>query len=61
IRQKAFEPFFTTNRSAGGSGLGLYICYNLITTKLNGTIAISSTPGYGVRFVCQWPVMIKNS
>ncbi|MBF0180697.1 MAG: PAS domain S-box protein [Magnetococcales bacterium] len=60
-RRQAFEPFFTTNRSAGGSGLGLYICYNLITTKLRGAITLASAPGEGVRFVCHWPVEIRRA
>ncbi|MEO5350479.1 MAG: nitrate- and nitrite sensing domain-containing protein [Magnetococcus sp. YQC-3] len=59
-KERAFEPFFTTNRGAGGSGLGLYICYNLITTKLHGSVTLSSAPGKGVQFVCQWPVTVKN-
>ncbi|MBF0212213.1 MAG: GAF domain-containing protein [Magnetococcales bacterium] len=59
-RHKAFEPFFTTNRGAGGSGLGLYICYNLITTKLRGSILLRSEPGAGVRFLCRWPVDLKG-
>ncbi|MBF0189769.1 MAG: GAF domain-containing protein [Magnetococcales bacterium] len=59
-RNRAFEPFFTTNRGAGGSGLGLYICYNLITTKLRGTIVLASGSGEGVRFECRWPVEIRG-
>ncbi|MBF0165958.1 MAG: GAF domain-containing protein [Magnetococcales bacterium] len=60
-RSRAFEPFFTTNRGSGGSGLGLYICYNLITTKLRGSITLASGPDQGVRFECRWPVQLKSA
>lgn len=45
-----FEPFYTTNRSEGGSGLGLYIVYNLVTQKLGGNIQCSSVEGKGTKF-----------
>ncbi len=48
-RNRIFEPFFTTNRGNGGSGLGLYICYNLVTTQLKGSITCESTTGQGIR------------
>jgi len=48
-RNRIFEPFFTTNRGEGGSGLGLYICYNLVTTQLGGSITCESAPGQGIR------------
>jgi len=54
--EKIFEPFFTTNRAHGGSGLGMYICYNLITTQLHGTISCESTEGFGVLFKIDYPI-----
>ena len=55
VRQRVFEPFFTTRRGQGGSGLGLPIVYNLVTQVLKGRIECSSGPGAGVHFVLVWP------
>jgi signal transduction histidine kinase len=57
--EKIFEPFFTTNRARGGSGLGMYICYNLVTSKLNGTMTCESTPSKGVLFRIEFPVALS--
>ena len=57
VREKIFDPFFTTKRGSGGTGLGLYIVYNLVTQKLGGTIDCTSTPGSGARFVIQVPIL----
>ena len=54
-RQKIFEPFYTTARESGGSGLGMFICYNLATTELGGTINIASAPGEGVAVTLRYP------
>jgi two-component system NtrC family sensor kinase len=52
---RIFEPFYTTSRGAGGSGLGLYICYNIVTAQLGGTIQCDSRPGAGCRFDIRFP------
>lgn len=50
VAAHAFDPFFTTRLGQGGSGLGLYIVYNLVTGVLGGKISLHSTPGAGTRF-----------
>ncbi|HIJ90530.1 MAG: PAS domain-containing sensor histidine kinase [Desulfobulbaceae bacterium] len=56
----AFDPFFTTNREKGGSGLGLHIVYNLVTQKLMGTITCESKPGKGTSFALLFPAIISG-
>ncbi|MBI3145053.1 MAG: HAMP domain-containing histidine kinase [Pseudogulbenkiania sp.] len=55
LRSKVFEPFFTTRRNEGGSGLGLHILYNLVTRTLGGSVRVDDPPGGGVRFVIAFP------
>ncbi|MFC3094398.1 YfiR/HmsC family protein [Alteromonas sediminis] len=55
VKQKLFEPFFTTKRGAGGLGLGLNIVYNLVASKLNGSIVVESEVGKGTVFTIQLP------
>ena len=50
-----FEPFYTTQRSSGRLGLGLYLCYNLVTSRLGGTIDCASTLGGGTRVTLLLP------
>ena len=47
ILKKATQPFFTTKRSEGGSGLGLSIVYNLVNQKLKGSMQLESEPQKG--------------
>ena len=53
--QQIFEPFFTTRRGTGGSGLGMYIAYNIVTQALGGTIQCDSIPGQGTHFQIRYP------
>jgi signal transduction histidine kinase len=53
---KIFDPFYTTNRENGGSGLGLNIIYNIITSQLQGSIKCDSQLDNGVTFTISYPV-----
>src|SRR6266849_596846 len=49
VRRKAFDPFFTTRRDQGNTGLGLHIVYSVVTNCLGGRLALDSEPGKGTR------------
>ena len=49
VRRRAFDPFFTTRRDQGGTGLGLHIVYSIVTTRLGGRLDLDSQPGGGTR------------
>jgi PAS domain S-box-containing protein len=56
VRERAFDPFFTTRLGKGGSGLGLHIVYNIVTSVLGGHIFLYSNPGEGCRFTIRIPL-----
>lgn len=49
VRRRAFDPFFTTRRDQGGTGLGLHIVYSIVTNRLGGRLDLDSEPGHGTR------------
>jgi signal transduction histidine kinase len=55
VKQQVFEPFFTTARGEGGSGLGMNILYNLIVNNLSGSVVCTSEPDQGVQFDIKIP------
>jgi signal transduction histidine kinase len=55
VRSHAFEPYFTTRASEGGSGLGLHIVRELVGGTLGGELALQTAPGQGCRFTLLLP------
>jgi PAS domain S-box-containing protein len=49
VRRKAFDPFFTTRRDQGSTGLGLHIVHSIVTSHLGGRIVLESQPDAGTR------------
>jgi PAS domain S-box-containing protein len=49
VRRRAFDPFFTTRRDHGGTGLGLHIVYSIVTNRLGGRLDLDSEPAGGTR------------
>ena len=52
-----FDPFFTTRMGVGGSGLGLNIVYNMVTSTLGGTIVVKSEEGMRTTFSINMPLV----
>lgn len=52
---KIFEPFFTTGRSKGGTGLGMAIVSNIVTSLFKGHITVVSEPDKGCCFSLLFP------
>jgi signal transduction histidine kinase len=53
---RVFDPFFTTARNRGSTGLGMHIVYNLVTFKLNGRIEIESEVNKGTNISIRFPL-----
>jgi signal transduction histidine kinase len=53
---RIFDPFFTTRMGQGGTGLGLNIAYNIVTTLLGGTIRVENGAGGGTVFMLDLPL-----
>ncbi len=60
VKHKIFEPFITTKRNKGGTGLGLNITYNLITQHLRGSIHLDNDYTQGARFIMELPNRLDN-
>ena len=57
VQRHVFDPFFTTRRAKGSTGLGLYIVHNLVTDQLGGRIVLISAPGKGTSICMTLPLI----
>ena len=55
IRDKLFQPFFTTKPTGEGTGLGLSISYDIVTQQHGGTIEVDSLVGEFTEFTVRLP------
>lgn len=56
VQARLFDPFFTTKPIGKGTGLGLYISYQIITEHHGGSLTCHSTPGHGTEFQIVLPI-----
>ncbi|RZF77226.1 HAMP domain-containing protein [Pseudoalteromonas sp. CO325X] len=56
LKPRVFDPFVTTKRGSGGSGLGLHLVYNLVTQALGGKVLLAPEHKQGSHFIVQIPL-----
>jgi signal transduction histidine kinase len=57
IREKIFQPFFTTKPTGQGTGLGLSLAYDIVTKGHEGTLEVESAEGGGSAFIIKLSVV----
>src|SRR5499427_8212404 len=55
VKDKLFQPFFTTKPTGEGTGLGLSISYDIVTQQHGGSITVKSEPGSFTEFTVRLP------
>lgn len=60
-QRHVFDPFFTTRRAKGCTGLGLYIVHNLVTVQLGGRIGLVSAEGKGTSISMTLPLVAPGN
>ena len=61
IRDKLFQPFFTTKPTGEGTGLGLSISYDIVVQEHGGSIAVDSQPGEFTEFILRLPRNVAST
>ena len=60
LMTKIFDPFFSTKKQVSGTGQGLYIVYDIIVNKHQGSIYFKSSPGAGTTCFIKLPIAEKK-
>lgn len=60
VRRQAFDPFFTTRRHQGCTGLGLHIVYSIVTDRLGGRLDLDTGPGKGTKIRMVLPRLART-
>jgi len=61
VRRNAFDPFFTTRRNQGRTGLGLHIVHTIVTNCLGGRLRLDTEAGKGTRVELILPRMAPST
>jgi signal transduction histidine kinase len=56
VAARVFEPFFTTRRGRGGSGLGMHIVHQLVQERFRGRVELQTAVGQGTRWTLTLPM-----
>ncbi len=60
LREKIFEPVFTTKPTGQGTGLGLSLSYDIVTQGHGGTMTVEGDEGEGAAFIVTLPVTLRD-
>jgi signal transduction histidine kinase len=61
IKDKIFQPFFTTKPAGKGTGLGLSLSYDIISKGHGGELSVESKEGAGVEFIILLPIKLSSN
>ena len=59
IREKIFQPFFTTKPTGEGTGLGLSLSYDIVTKAHGGELKVETKEGEGTTFTIALPQLLN--